>query len=745
MAKRAETSHSHRIYEEREEKLVSSKDGKQFKRVARFLKPCAPNSSKAVGPSNTPLLSDVFPHSLQQWPSTVVFPGSKKPQKKWVEWIDRLAGKYCTIWNQAGICDAIMSSKYETNFNKDLVLVLAEFWCSETNTFLFDWGEATITMEDVMVLGGFSVLGKQVTRPINGVLMETVEEMEKKKTELTRTPARKAYHLNWMTHFMKLQDYKHEHVAFLSLWLARFVFPSLPEDSLGKHVFPIAVLLSQGTRVALAPAVLAGLFRDLSFLENQAIKGEEMISVWSPFQLLQLWALERFQGVLKSPPKRLNPGEPRAARWNKVNIKISLPDVRREVNLAKNFRWRPYTAELTNWLHGSYYQAKELCCYDKTTDQNLQSYVKCLCCAKLVGVEDCKEKYLPHRVAMQFGIDQDLPGDPVERSGLDCNSGTTDVRFFLPGRFFGPSVTARYSYWWGIYKSDRADAIKDDVKVAEKKIKEKSTHHHSMEEKNLKAHKASRKALSKCELEKNHFCAVPKVPRKSNCAVRTQPSATAQFPKKVKKDLSLNHRGGGDIPLLKQRGLVEKRPACLRNASTTRKSTKYVSSQSRNPNENMKKRKLATPTEEFPAKKRNTSEYGKNLWRVATKGTKDSDIANVQSNVRITQEQQVRAKVSDKGSAKGGEKAMADGSLKKPMGVDGHKVKQSERCAAKGGKKAMAERTLKKPMEADGHKVKQSKRGAVKEVKRTMENARTRPQKDGLLMRVQNLEKIVGI
>ncbi|KAM5585683.1 hypothetical protein ABKV19_004872 [Rosa sericea] len=686
MAKRAETSHSHRIYEEREEKLVSSKDGKQFRRVARFLKPCAPNSSKAAGPSNTPLLSDVFPHSLQQWPSTVVFPGCKKPQKKWEEWIDRLAGKYCTIWNQAGICDAIMSSKYETKFNKDLVLVLAEFWCSESNTFVFDWGEATITMEDVMVLGGFSVLGKQVTRPIDGVLMETVEEMEKKKTELTRTPAKKAYHLNWMTHFMKLQDYKHEHVAFLSLWLAR---------------------------VALAPAVLAGLFRPM--------KG--------------------FQGVLKSPPKRLNPGEPRAARWNKVNIKISLPDVRREVNLAKNFRWRPYAADMTNWRHGSYYLAEKLSFYDKTTDQNLQSYVKCLCCAELVGVEDCKEKYLPHRVAMQFGIDQDLPGDPAACSGLDCNLDTTDVRFFLPGRFFEPSVTARYSYWWGIYKSAHADAIKDDVKVAVQKIKEKS-HHHSVEEKNLKAHKASTKALSKCELEKNHFCAVPEVSRKSNCAVRTQPSATAQFPKKVKKDLFPNHSGCGDIPLLKQRGLVEKRPACLRNASTTGKSTNVVSSQS---GENVKKRKLATPTEEFPAKKRNISEYTKNLLMVATKGLKGSDIANVRSNVRITHEHQVRAKVSDKGSAKGGKKAMAEGSLKKPMGADGHKVKQSERCAAKGGKKAMAERSLKKPMEADGHKVKQSKRGAVKEVKRTMENARTRTQKDGLLMRVQNLEKLLGI
>lgn len=366
-----------------------------------------------------------------------------------------------------------MSSKYEIKFNKDLVLVLAEFWSSKTNTFVFDWGEATITMEDLMVLGGFSVLGRPVTKPINGLLLEIVEEMEKKKTEMTRTPAKKAYHYNWMTHFMEQQDYKYEHVAFLSFWLARFVFPSVPEESLGKHVFPIAVLLSQGTRVALAPAILAGLFKDLSFLKSQALKGEELVSVSSPFQLLQLWALERFQPVLKSPPKSLKPGEPRAARWHKVNPRISLPDVRRDVNLPKNFQWRPDAADLTNWKHGSYYQASKLCFFDKTMDQNLQSYVTCLCGAELVGLEDWKERYLPHRVAMQFGIDQDLPGNPAESSGLDCTAGAADDRFFVPAWSFEPNVTARYSYWWEEYKSAPVYAIKDDVRVAIIKIKEK--------------------------------------------------------------------------------------------------------------------------------------------------------------------------------------------------------------------------------------------------------------------------------
>lgn len=56
---------------------------------------------------------------------------------------------------------------------------------------------------------------------------------------------------------------------------------------------------------------------------------------------------------------------------------------------------------------------------------------------------------------------------------------------------------------------------------------------------------------------------------------------------------------------------------------------------------------------------------------------KGRDIANVQNNVpfRMEHEHKMRAKVSEKCSANGGKKAMAEGSLKNPMAADGHKVK----------------------------------------------------------------------
>ena len=451
MAKVAEPSDC--IYEARYEQMVTPKDGKSTVRYATFLKPCVESINQVVGIPNTPLLSEIFTHNLQQWPSKVLFKGWRIPQKQWDEWIDRLAGKYGFIWNQAGICDAIMSSRYEIRCNQDLVLGLAEFWCPGTNTFVFPWGEATVTLEDVMILGGFSVLGEPVTSPVTGELVKIVEDLNMKRLEMSREKSKKATHGGWIKHFMECES-EFEHVAFLSLWLSRYVFPSCPESIIGNHVFPIAAHLSCGTRMALAPAVLASLYKNLKKLKKQAFASKEVISVLSPFQLVQLWGLERFPSLGPSLPKSLNPGEPRAARWNKVNSRTNLQVVRSVLKDAENFQLRPYAAELKNWHHLSYCKDTEQFVFDmKNSDKELQSFVRCLHASELVGLMDyTTENYSPQRVAMQFGMDQDLPGD---FSGSEFN------RIYVPPRSSVPSVSLRYWNWWKKFKSDRADVIKD--------------------------------------------------------------------------------------------------------------------------------------------------------------------------------------------------------------------------------------------------------------------------------------------
>lgn len=50
--------------------------------------------------------------------------------------------------------------------HSDLVIALAGKWCLGTNTFILPWGESTVTLEDMLVLGGFSVLGHCVLKPV---------------------------------------------------------------------------------------------------------------------------------------------------------------------------------------------------------------------------------------------------------------------------------------------------------------------------------------------------------------------------------------------------------------------------------------------------------------------------------------------------------------------------------------------------------------------------------------------------
>ncbi|XP_058220054.1 uncharacterized protein LOC131330473 [Rhododendron vialii] len=433
------------IHEVRNKRVISQKEEQPTTtRIARYLKPIADNSNPPVPiPTSTPLLSEIFPHDILDWPTKVIFKGWNSPQRKWQQWVESLAEKHGSVWNQTGILDAITGSVYEVQFNSDLLLGLAEFWCPETNTFVFPWGEAGLTLEDVAILGGLPVVGEGIGVSVSEGLVGIVEEMERQREKILKSRAKKAAHSKWIKRFMEEEGgSEFEHAGFLSLWLSRYVFPSVTGEVIGRHVFPIAAALSKGRPMALAPAVLGNLYKDLRELKEKAMDSAT-ICVSAPFQLLQLWAFEHFP-LISPTPISLHPGEPRIARWNKLNLETNLPLVRSALQLAENFKWRPYAADLENWRHPSYYKETEQpLCYSSNLDVELRSFFQCLKASELVSVDGCKEKYLPNRVAMQFGMDQDIPSDV---SGLNFTG--ENVRFFVPPKSFEPGVSGRYMKWW---------------------------------------------------------------------------------------------------------------------------------------------------------------------------------------------------------------------------------------------------------------------------------------------------------
>ncbi|KAL0796830.1 hypothetical protein Bca101_068207 [Brassica carinata] len=261
-------------------------------------------------------------------------------------------------WRKAGIFEAIKASTYNIIKNPSLLLSVSKKWCPETNSFVFPWGEATITLEDVMILLGFSVLGSPVLSPSLGSSeMRAGESVAREEGERSRR-------------------------------------------SISKRVVPIAVRLARGERIALAPAVLAGVYRDLGLISGFG-RGEDCdgkLSLKSLLKLVQVWTWERFKN-LRPKAKEIPKGEPRIAQWDSLQ--------QRHIRILGD---------------------------------EFASFARCVRVSQLVG-DGFVESYYPNRVAMQFGLSQDLPGlvtchrDFTEKEAWDdYNKSLDGLKLYMPSR-----------------------------------------------------------------------------------------------------------------------------------------------------------------------------------------------------------------------------------------------------------------------------------------------------------------------
>ena len=103
-----------------------------------------------------------------------------------------------------------MSTKCHILRDQNLLYGVVEKWCSQTNTFVLPFGEATITLEDVMVLGGYPVLGDPVFISLED---EKMREVEKKMILARQTISTKkqsqARATLWMDIFIVKLNMKH--------------------------------------------------------------------------------------------------------------------------------------------------------------------------------------------------------------------------------------------------------------------------------------------------------------------------------------------------------------------------------------------------------------------------------------------------------------------------------------------------------------------------------------------------------
>ncbi|XP_010479637.2 PREDICTED: uncharacterized protein LOC104758463 isoform X2 [Camelina sativa] len=413
------------------------------------------NTQKALLSSSLFSLMDSSPggnqkDDLKESFSRISFNGFWSADRDFKSWAKKMEALHEPTWRKAGIFEAIKASAYEIPKNQSLILSLVEKWCPETKSFVFPWGEATITLEDVLVLLGFSVLGSPVFATLGGSseMGESVEKLEKARYENRGQDGLVRRRL-WISNFLGRGD-QMEHEAFLVMWLSQFVFPDMSRRSISKNVVPIAVRLARGDRIALAPAVLARLYSDLGQIQVFASKkSTRNVTLKSLFKLVQVWAWERFKDA-RPKAREIPKGEPRIARWyypfqTSENVRLNLDD----------FEWRPYTKPLKNWIPPRFYPEEATwMTVDDNLDDEFVSFARCMRVSHLVGI-GIVEGYYPNRVAMQFGMTQDLPGLVTDRRSFtekeawdDYNKSLDGVKLYMPSCLATPSVTERYQDWW---------------------------------------------------------------------------------------------------------------------------------------------------------------------------------------------------------------------------------------------------------------------------------------------------------
>ncbi|ESQ52166.1 hypothetical protein EUTSA_v10017562mg, partial [Eutrema salsugineum] len=393
-------------------------------------------------------------------PAKFSFSGWGSPSVNWIEWVNAMAESNAVVWRKSGVYDAIMASRYQITKQDDLMMALVERWCIETNSFVFPWGESTVTLEDMIVLGGFSAIGNNVLASIKRESMKSVEEkLKRAKREIEASSMKKCCVSLWMREMMNSGN-EIEHEAFMVSWLSRFVFPN-SADLVRDKLFAAAVQLARGIRLALAPAVLAGIYSNLGVLKKQLFgSGEEenaVMTATSPFQFVQVWAWERISELRPhGQPSQLKPYEPRMALWHQHGGGHESNQSRESIgsvldSAKESFDYRPYTKPLKNYKFPKFYLEDD--CWVSLEDEDIVAFGRCLRCSKLVGL-NCIEPYYPHRVALQFGYDQDVPGvvpvliETPELAWKDYIRPITDEMMYIPSRLRQADVTVKYIRWW---------------------------------------------------------------------------------------------------------------------------------------------------------------------------------------------------------------------------------------------------------------------------------------------------------
>ncbi|KAF4378062.1 hypothetical protein F8388_020698 [Cannabis sativa] len=267
----------------------------------------------------------------------------------WKGWISSIATRFSTPLSSAKILSPMLaSSDLEIYRVKSSLDQLVSYWSKATHTFIVNWGEFTITLEDVYALLLFPICGTtSLVSPLSNDEQSLLSSLTLALEDLKKRYMKKKQYdlLDWVRYFHQedSQDLV-ELASCIALWLSRYIFPlKSSRRTVQSAMFPLACRLAYGKHFPLGAAYLGTLYHNLDSIITDASSYSENKEVISLIDacFLQMFIWERFP-KLAPIRKSLQPGKPRPWAWVSSKCWKTLCNVTKDVS---NFTFRPY---LTN-------------------------------------------------------------------------------------------------------------------------------------------------------------------------------------------------------------------------------------------------------------------------------------------------------------------------------------------------------------------------------------------------------------
>ncbi len=148
-------------------------------------------------------------NTFKSWPSIE----KPTPDKSWTTWYQCVSASKKVHWDEIGIGQALALTIANSAKDEPLMTAATYFWSNTINAFLFNQGPMTPTLIDITMITGLDV-----TLSAHPMIMNTKNQFDFKTKSIGAWSGYVAAYMGQGSVTPR------EHVAFLLMWLEKFLF-----------------------------------------------------------------------------------------------------------------------------------------------------------------------------------------------------------------------------------------------------------------------------------------------------------------------------------------------------------------------------------------------------------------------------------------------------------------------------------------------------------------------------------------